>query len=256
MTNGLLHTTESDPGTFAGNYFWFTVAHPEWAPHWLIDPSTKEKTRFVPNDQPSKALRNLPGGVETNNRPGGLIQVEIVGRAADVGNYPLEWYANLAQFLREISDEAGIAYVFDESTVRMTFEEWMSPWIGWTGHVRVPENDHWDPGTLRYDLLRLLETPMSDLNLNQIVFAHPGGDRTKPVEGYTLGAYLTFLLDCANQAENQTKAVAGIANGVQAVLTLLQNGAASQQGGAPVVIDYSKLAKAVADELAYRLTPR
>lgn len=255
MTIGMLHTTQSAPGTFDGNVNWFTNIHPEYAPHWLIDPLTQEKRQFTAYSAPSKALRNLSGGVETNNRPGGVIQVEIVGMAEDLHAYPDWWYENLAQFLREISAEAGIAYQFHTDPARFTFEEWSDPSLaGWYGHVNVPENDHWDPGTLDYAQLAEEIMTTADLNLSQLVQAHPAGDRSKPTESYTLGAYLQFLLDCANNAENQTKSVPGIANAVQAILTLLQNGAAGSQ--APVVIDYARLANAVCDELARRLAPR
>lgn len=252
MTIGALHTTESDPGTFAGNYFWFTVSHPEWAPNTLIDPSTKQRVRFTPAGQPSKALRNLPGGVETNNRPGGVHQVEIVGRAADIGGYSDAWYVQCALMLQEEADYAGFPNVFHHDPTRFTLQEWYElPLIGWYGHCNVPENDHWDPGTLDYAKLEQLMA----LDLTQTIYAHPRGDRSKPLEGYKLGDYLTYLLDNANNAEWNSEAVLkqlpGIANGISAILTLLQNGAAA--GGGQAYVDVPAIAKAVADELWRRL---
>lgn len=249
---GLLHGTQSQPGTFAGNYYWFTVMHPEYAPNTLIDPSTRERIRLIPAGAPSKALRNLLGGVETNNRPGGVHQVEIVGMSEDFWSYSEQWYANCAQMLQEEADYAGFPCVFHADPTRFTFEQWYDPSLkGWYGHCNVPENDHWDPGTINFSKLERLMA----LDLTQIIYAHPDGDRSRPLQGYPLGDYLTYVLDCANNAERSSAgalaALPGIANGISAVLTLLQNGAAA--GGGQAYVDVPAIAKAVADELWRRL---
>lgn len=195
MTLGLLHTTESDPGTFAGNYFWFTVSHPEYAPNTLIDPSTRERVRFLPAGVPSKALRNLAGGVETNNRTGGVHQIEIVARAADVGGYSLEWYKACAEMLAEESAYAGVRNRYWGSKERMTFSQWvdfLEPI--WYGHENVPENDHWDPGTLRLDLL-LPKAPQMELETPLDLHEHDIHGNPTVVLHSNVGNTLSFIHD-------------------------------------------------------------
>lgn len=149
---GLVHITATPPNTFLGNYRWFTEVHPEYAPHDLFSPKTLEFANFVPYDQPSKALVNKPGGVETNNRAGGLYQVEIVAEHA-CGDYPDEWYANLRAFLIDKGKALGIEPVWYRSSARLTFAEWDGPLSGWYRHPNVPENDH--PCSELLDLDRL-----------------------------------------------------------------------------------------------------
>lgn len=153
---GILHLTQNvpGPGVFEGNVTWFTDTHPEWCPNTLIDPRTRQRWRPIPAGVPSKALVNLPGGVETNNRPGGVHQVEIVGRTPDCAGYSAEWYAVLNEMLEEEAEYAGIYNLFWDSPDRMTLAEWMTN-LGpiWYQHKHVPENNHTDCGTLRLDLL-------------------------------------------------------------------------------------------------------
>jgi len=113
--------------------------------------------------------------VETNNRPGGVHQVEIVGMSEDFWVYPDWWYANLAEMLREESEYAGIAFDFWKDPTRFTFEQWNAPMESiWYGHVNVPENDHWDPGTLDFDRLEAdVITPEDAAAIAQAVWAHP-----------------------------------------------------------------------------------
>lgn len=260
---GMLHGTQSAPNTFPGNYFWFTVSHPEYAPHALFDPMTKERAFFVPPDRPSKSLRNLAGGVETNNRPGGVYQVEIVGMSQDFGQYPDWWYDNLREFLREIEAMTGIKPVFVDHQRRFTFDEWMSPDLeGWYAHYNVPENDHWDTGTL--DLTRLTpEEPEMELTDPVKLRNHRAdGSFTGTFTDAPFSAAVEWTHDAAEEARAQAKmanAIAGnlqaevqsLKNAVNAVLTLIQNGAAAPQP--PANVDVKALAAAVADVLAQRL---
>lgn len=170
---GILHTTESMPGTFPGLLNWFWV-YPDSAPHVLYDPWTEERYFYFLPHLPSKSLRNLPGGVETNNRPGGVYQVEIVGYAGDVWAYPDWWYANLARFLQEVGAIAGVEYRFWRDPTRFTFAEWSAPLEPiWYRHSNVPENDHWDPGTLDYDRLEnFMLSPGDAQQIAAAVWAH------------------------------------------------------------------------------------
>ncbi len=136
------HITATPPGTFAGNVDWFTNKHPDYAPHDLVDPSTHEEMQFVDYALPSKALLNQPGGVETNNRPGGVYQCEIVADEYCT-NYPDKWYAWLDQWLAAKSLQLAIPYTIYPTTERFTYAEWMNRDLrGWYRHINVPENDH------------------------------------------------------------------------------------------------------------------
>jgi hypothetical protein len=165
---GILHITATPPGTIAGNIDWFTVKHPDYAPHVLVDPSTGEIWRSgIPDDRPSKALLHPPGMPETNNRSGGVYQVEIVAEAWAVGSYDDEWYAWLRGFLRGEGVRVGIAWEFDVAAPRFTWDEWAAPLEGWFGHNKVPGNDHPCPTNL--DVTRLLLPKETSENMPEYV---------------------------------------------------------------------------------------
>lgn len=157
MTIGILHVTATNPGTGPAVHGDFT-RNPGKAPHVMLDPQIRQTFGpYYPPGVGSKALWNAKGGVETNNRPGGVYQVEIVAQAGPVGTYSDEWYAWLKDQLVQWSTIGGVTYDFFESTRRLSFEEWNSDLAPvWYGHCNVPENDHWDPGTLDYSRLRIL----------------------------------------------------------------------------------------------------
>lgn len=161
---GILHTTESDPGSFDAVSRYFD-RNPDIAPHLLIDPHVQQIRRITSAYDYAKALTNKPGGVETNRRDGGVFQVEIVGRAADCGGYSDEWYEWLGDKLYEISGFLGIAWGFRPTDApRLTFDEWNDYALaGWFGHCHVPENDHTDPGTLDVARLKNQEHPMAGM---------------------------------------------------------------------------------------------
>jgi hypothetical protein len=158
---GLLHLTGNPPGSFNGNVTWFTQTHPEYAPHRLWDyfDGVEQEAVFVADPYaPSKALVNLPGGVETNNRQGGLFQVEIVGDRDLCELYPEEWYAALRSYLLGISQEFGIIWKFQHGTQRLSFSEWTDlGLVGWYQHIHVPENDHTDCRGLNLAMIEYLE---------------------------------------------------------------------------------------------------
>lgn len=147
-----------------------------------------ERVQLVALDQPARALLNLPGGVETNNR-GGVIQVEIVGFAsrssaaqalrvdedhvpagtpiiAELDDDQLSW---LGHALRDLCAQVGAPFVFPrpflpypasygDNGARLTFDEWLTV-EGVIGHQHVPENDHGDPGALDVARMVALTTP-------------------------------------------------------------------------------------------------
>jgi hypothetical protein len=157
----VLHTTESDPGT-AQTIATYLVSK-GCQSHTVYDPSTGEHIRLLPWSQPAKALRNLPGGVETNNR-GDVYQIELVGRAQDVPGYSSTWFAALALYVQRVCAETGTPIVFPcpfvpypqsyglTAAQRMSNDEWLAC-TGIVGHQHVPESDHGDPG----DMSRLVD---------------------------------------------------------------------------------------------------
>jgi len=211
VTLGILHTTESDPGSFRGvaNYF---DRNPGIEPHVLYDPSTGDVLQFLAADEPAKALNNAKGGVETNNRPGGVFQVEIVGRAADVGGYDDEWYSRLQAFLVQWSALLQIPYQFYVGP-RLSLADWDRTPPAWYGHCHVPENDHWDPGTLDLSRLRITpqkEAPVAALEDVTPITIHPGGDRSKPSQQTPLTSAVAYCVDASAQAEAVAREVLAV----------------------------------------------
>lgn len=160
----LLHTCESESTAKQNAAYLLSTGN---VPHIVFDPrfGQDEQIRLLPFNQRGKALMNLPGGVETNNRdtdgqPGpDVVQVELVGYASRVAGYDDAWYRSLRTFLLNLCVEVGVPYVFPRrfaqsygDNVRLSFAEWNAA-AGVLGHCHVPENDHWDPGPL--DLARL-----------------------------------------------------------------------------------------------------
>ena len=156
---GVLHTTQSreyNPSTteYYGhrNPPHFTIAMKTNGPRVYQHYSIKVASR---------ALRNPPGGVQTNRRS--AIQIEIAWRAERVDHLPDDLVAELKSLMRWIEAQTDIqktsldfygdeAYG-DGSLSRMSSAEW-NGFDGWCGHQHVPENTHWDPG--RIDINRLL----------------------------------------------------------------------------------------------------
>jgi hypothetical protein len=155
-------------------------------PHLTVDPETRELFQHVPLDRSSYALRNLAGGCETNTT--GIIQIEIVGYAADTWSWSperLKWLGEevLAPIFEACpSIPRGPVY----SGPRMTCAEWDVWSGGQCGHRDVPENDHWDPGDL--DLSQIVayatgdDMALSDEDVTRIVEAVMA--RPLDIEGY------------------------------------------------------------------------
>jgi len=248
----LLHTCESD-GTARANASYLVRIGAE--PHWVFDPrfGVDEAIHLVPYTRAGKALRNLDGGVETNRREQDnaegvdVIQVEIVGYAAQVGGYDDAWYRNLRTFLLEVCAATGVPYVFPrrfavrygDDGVRYTPDEWNDPeLVGIVGHCHAPENDHWDPGDL--DLSRLTNSPEDDdmtpeqlahalggtLNLAGQVSVSLIGDDLQSSDLYTVAQALTFIHQelkmarLADSLSDRSRDQAAFADAVRAMFVL------------------------------------
>jgi hypothetical protein len=156
----VVHTTESSGFHPGLTYF----GHTGW-PHWTND---RDGTlwQHMDADAPARALKNAPGGVETNR--GGAWQVENVGFAA-MGDAALtaEQVATLRRLVAELHRRRGLQMhtlpagaipgsAKVDAPQRLTLNQWRV-FGGIAGHRHVPENDHWDPGA--FNLERLLPAP-------------------------------------------------------------------------------------------------
>ena len=144
------------------------------SPHFTFIPWTLEWRQHIPVNVPAMALRDLSGGTRTNW--GGVIQIEIAGTSgwASTEN-PSRQYtiadsmksANmsedakraLGEFAAWANREWSVPFVaplpflnWNQSGRRFSVAEWDN-FSGWTGHARVPENDHSDPGPIDIDAI-------------------------------------------------------------------------------------------------------
>lgn len=166
------HTTEGDG--------WPSYDDGKKAPHYTVRPDFRSKTmlwrQHFPDDVNSRAMRNEPGGVQTNLD--GALQVEIVGTCDETRSWPAnmlrswrldDWQVEgLALFVAWANREHGVplaapglwlAYGKDvrapgrvpasygDSPARMTGRTW-DRFRGHCGHLHAPENHHGDPGRL------------------------------------------------------------------------------------------------------------
>lgn len=159
---GLLHTTEGSSYAGARSVY----ASKRVAPHFTVSP---EGGRFqvwqhVNIDVASRALRNQSGGVQTNRDH--VIQIEIVGRAANALGFPLYLMEGLRRLMRWIEVNAGVprsatvqfAAYPNGPNVRMSPSQW-DGYSGWCGHQHAPENSHLDPGAINISYLLAGEVP-------------------------------------------------------------------------------------------------
>lgn len=121
-------------------------------PHFTLDPKTGVLYQHQSVREGARALRNLPGGVETNR---GAIQVELIGFASQSHTWSEEAYDHIADLARWIEEHCGVLRECDVrfdvpagATPHMTAAQW-NAYRGHCGHRHVPENDHWDPGNLQ-----------------------------------------------------------------------------------------------------------
>lgn len=133
--------------------------------------------QHFPFNKSSRALANLPGGVETNTL--NAIQIELIGtcdpKHADSWDDKGLYFAGkdyvfwpkatkrqknfVARMLADISEQTGLRLTAPKEFLpyprsygsqagnRLSFESWRQT-TGVVGHQHVPENNHGDPGNL------------------------------------------------------------------------------------------------------------
>lgn len=178
---GLIHTTETTglPGYNGGAS----------APHFTLLPNMAQRTartyQHYSTGRPARALRNEPGGVQTNNER--VVQIELVGTCDS--KYRKTWGTRVAgrdyiywpdapkwaldelrKLMRWIEADQGVPRVstarpwlpyprsYGASPARMSGAEW-ERFSGWCGHQHAPENVHGDPGDIDIDYLLATDTP-------------------------------------------------------------------------------------------------
>ena len=150
---GLLHTTEGSSYAGARSVY----ASKAVAPHFTAsyEGGKFQVWQHVPISLASRALVNKSGGVQTNRDH--VIQIEIVGFAADSRPWIPAFLDGLARLMRWIETHAGVprrstveyppypsSYGVSNG-VRLSGAAWDS-YSGWLGHMHAPENSHGDPG--------------------------------------------------------------------------------------------------------------
>jgi len=140
------HTTE---GSNAAGAFAAFAAHRS-DPHFTVDAA--KVYQHIDTAKGARALRNPPGGVETNRDS--ALQIELVGFAGSRKNELA--LTNLARLCRWLEKEHGIAREWPNGPPRPPkngkdpggHDRNVSNWdkkSGHYGHCHVPENSHWDP---------------------------------------------------------------------------------------------------------------
>lgn len=147
------HTTEGATAKVAMEAFKANKSDP----HFTVDANSV--FQHIDTAEGARALRNAPGGVETNRDS--AVQIELVGFA----HLPKDQQAltNLARLCRWIETSHGIPRVWPSGLPRSAKngadpgghnrdpQSWDNQ-SGHFGHCHVPENTHWDPGYLETEV--------------------------------------------------------------------------------------------------------
>jgi len=157
------HTTEgsSAEGAFAA----FRKNRSD--PHFTVNRTTV--FQHIDSSVAARALRNAPGGVQTNRDS--AVQIEIVGFAG--ANKHPQTLRNVARLCRWIEQTHQIPRLWPSGPPRMhrngadpgghnrDAANWNSS-SGHYGHSQVPENVHWDPGYSKVEADYLLAAEFDD----------------------------------------------------------------------------------------------
>lgn len=181
---GCIHTTEG--GSLSGA----EQAYRDYPPHLGYDPETRELHQYIRLDRHSLSLR----GSESDDEA--VIQVELVGFAADTPYWPDQWYRNVGQdvvgplrqtvgipdnYLQFYGPDEGIVLASPSSPIRLS-DAAFRDFAGWLGHQHVPAPDeHWDPGRFNMSLA-LKYAKDDDMELTD-PSAVPKGDGTYYTNG-------------------------------------------------------------------------
>lgn len=187
---GILHTTE---GSWESAMSVFSV---HFAPNFMVGRDAAGRTRiaqFVPIGMMSAALENDRGGVETNRWA--RAQIEIVGFSSLKPWRPGEAVSEaLAALFGAIRDhpqgkvplsrpfpdtlDPSVTWA-SQSNPRRNSGKWGKT-AGWFGHVEVPENAHWDAGSLQVrDIFKMVESPTRKVTGYTVTWTAQDGETRK-----------------------------------------------------------------------------
>jgi len=148
------HTTEGS--SYAGAKAAYGRARSD--PHFTV--AGDEIYQHIDTGMSARALRNAPGGAETNRHS--AIQIEVVGFAGRPKD--VETLSTVARLCRWIETEHGVPQQWPAGRPRAAVNgrdpgrhnRSASVWSaegGHYGHSQVPENTHWDPGYTAAELV-------------------------------------------------------------------------------------------------------
>lgn len=152
---GVLHTTEGP--TVEGA---LSVFRQHYAPHFTVGRDSRKRVRIlqhVPLGYMATTVKNAPGGTETNREA--RVQIEIVGFSKRELWLPETGTLNaLVALLRVLAQQGVVPPRHVAVNRNVALWDRTSAWLG---HADVPENDHWDPGRLRWNaLMSLVRAPV------------------------------------------------------------------------------------------------
>jgi hypothetical protein len=190
------HTTEG--ATAQGAFDAFQANRSD--PHFTVDGTTIYQ--HVDTGVAARALRNPPGGVETNRDS--AVQIEVVGFAHRPKTRST--LTNLARLCRWIEGEHGVPKVWpngfpkpavngrDPGGHNRNSDNW-DTLGGHYGHCHVPENTHWDPAYTADEVSFVMEAgsgpelestierypsiPEQDMGLSEAVSTMPDHDHVE-----------------------------------------------------------------------------
>ena len=224
------HTTEGS--SYAGARA--TYAAKKADPHFTVNGA--EIHQHIDTDEAARALKNAPGGVETNRAS--AIQIEVVALAGQPKD--VTTLQTVAQLCRWIEGQHGIQQEWPNGPPRWSTNG-QNPgghnrnavtWAqegGHYGHSQVPENDHWDPGytpaevalvtpSAVFDAHEALAVPMAG-TLESIDTARPATESAEAIAGRLIER-LADVATAAREAGASRAHVRVLSRGVEVTLTL------------------------------------
>jgi hypothetical protein len=170
-SRGVLHTTETDPGTWSG-----VRNNLRYPYHALIEVRARKAYQLVDLDRTASSLKASPR-TETNHAGRHCVQYSLVMRANDTPDLTdgdLQYLADLCGWTSEQcginadlwakthGPNDGIVLATASSPIRMSITQWQT-WNGWACHQHIPDNDHWDCGALAVGTIRkMIATPQGE----------------------------------------------------------------------------------------------
>lgn len=154
----LLHSTESDVFRPDDDSYFGHTSYPHFTAYLKTSEKLARIYQHIPINRAARALKNKPGGIETNADR--VVQIEIVGRAHQAPTWPKALLDAVRAVGLWVVEQTGMPW---QSTVRFvaggagvrlngpTFDNY----AGILGHQHAPENDHVDPGAI--DIRYILE---------------------------------------------------------------------------------------------------